>query len=48
MLEGIKFDPNQIDQTGQLRCIFATASPVLTNQIKRYYNRMKQCIKDQI
>jgi hypothetical protein len=48
MLEGIKFDPEQLEEEGELRCIFATASPVLTNEIKRYYARLKNCIKEQI
>jgi hypothetical protein len=41
-------DADDIDNTIGLRCVFITASPVLTNEVRRYYERLTVQIKDQL
>ena len=31
-----------------LHCVFATASPVLTNEVERYYNKLTDQIKEEL
>ena len=41
-------DDQDIDNNFGLRCIFMTASPVLTNEIQRYYKKMTNNIKKEL
>ena len=40
MLKDSEFDADDVDKTIGLHCIFVTASPVLTNEVKRYYTKL--------
>lgn len=40
ILEDTTFKADDIDKTMGMKCIFATASPVLTNEIRRYYKKL--------
>jgi hypothetical protein len=44
----LKFSPEEIDRRCGLHIIFATASPVLTNEVKRYYNKLNEHIKEEL
>ena len=39
---------DDIDDTMGLHCIFLTASPVLTNEIQRYYKKITDQIKEEL
>ncbi|KAL4461532.1 hypothetical protein ABPG74_016156 [Tetrahymena malaccensis] len=43
-----RFNPKDLDKMVGLRCIFVTASPVLTNEIKRYYDRLTKQLKEEL
>jgi len=45
ILKNTKVNPDDIDNAIGLRCVFVTASPVLTNEIKRYYGKLTSQIK---
>lgn len=40
-----KFNQKDIDKNVGIRCIFVTASPVLTNEVKRYYHKLTDDLK---
>lgn len=37
-----------LDKNVGIRCLFVTASPVLTNEIKRYYHRLTKQLKEEL
>jgi hypothetical protein len=39
---------DDIDQAIGLHSLFVTASPVLTNEIERYYNKLTDQIKEEL
>lgn len=39
---------DDIDEACGLHCIFLTASPVLTNEIQRYYKKLTDNIKEEL
>jgi hypothetical protein len=39
-LEDRKFKLEDVDSNPGLRCLFVTASPVLTHEIRKYYNNL--------
>jgi hypothetical protein len=44
-LKDTRCSADDIDKTIGLHCIFLTASPILTNEIERYYKKLTDCIK---
>ena len=40
--------PDDIDKTIGLHCVFVTASPVLTNEVQRYYQKLTNDIKQEL
>jgi len=40
LLRDTRFTEDDVDANIGLHCIFVTASPVLTNEVKRYYQRL--------
>jgi len=48
MIKDTKFDPDDVDSTLGLHCVFVTASPVLTNEVKRYYKKLTAQIKEEL
>lgn len=47
-MKNTRFNPRDIDKNVGIRCIFVTASPVLTNEIKRYYDRLTKQLKEEL
>lgn len=45
LIEDTKFMADDIDETLGLHSLFVTASPVLTNEIQRYYKKLTDQIK---
>ncbi len=41
-------DSNFLDKPSNLRLVFVTASPVLTNEVKKFYNEMKTHFGEQL
>lgn len=37
-----------LDENFGLHCIFVTASPVLTNEVKRYYKKLTDKVKEEL
>lgn len=48
MLAGTKLSPDDIDSRCGLHIIFVTASPVLTNEVRRYYLKLNDHIKKEL
>lgn len=48
MLKDTRFMADDIDQAIGLHSIFVTASPVLTNEIERYYRKLTEQIKEEL
>lgn len=48
VLRDTRYDQNDVDQSVGLHCIFATASPVLTGEVKRYYSKLTDQIKEEL
>lgn len=48
MLRDTRFMVDDIDATIGLHSLFVTASPVLTNEIQRYYRKLTDQIKDEL
>lgn len=46
--EGTKFGSEDVDTRCGLHIIFATASPVLTNEVKRYYEKLNSHLKEEL
>jgi len=46
--QGTKFGSEDVDTRCGLHIVFATASPVLTNEVKRYYERLNQHLKEEL
>lgn len=42
----IQLNQSDIEKNMGIRCLFVTASPVLTNEIKRYYERLTKELKE--
>lgn len=42
LLDDTNFNSDEIDSQVGLHCVFATASPVLTNEIQRYYTKLTE------
>ena len=47
-LKQTNFDEEDLENSVGLKCIFLTASPVLTNEIQRYYKKMTSNIKAEL
>jgi hypothetical protein len=45
ILRDTRFTADDIDKTIGLHCVFVTASPVLTNEVRRYYEKLTKQIK---
>lgn len=43
-----RFSPEELDRSTLLHTVFVTASPVLTNEVKKYYERISGHIKDKL
>lgn len=43
-----KFSSKDLDKTSVLHSAFLTASPVLTNEVKRYYGRLKEHVRAEL
>lgn len=43
-----KLNSGKIDKPTPLHCIFVTASPVLTNEVNRYYDKLNSLIKEEL
>lgn len=43
-----KIDVDFMNKPSNLRLVFVTASPVLTNEVKKFYNDMKSHLKEQL
>ncbi|CAD8087866.1 unnamed protein product [Paramecium sonneborni] len=48
VLQNYKYDDKEVDNNIGLHCIFATASPVLTTEVKRYYGKLTAQIKAEL
>jgi len=48
MLKDTRFMADDIDQAIGLHSLFVTASPVLTNEIERYYKKLTDQIKEEL
>jgi len=48
MLRDTRFSADDVDNTIGLHCIFVTASPVLTNEVNRYYHKLTDQIKEEL
>ena len=48
MLKDTRFSVDDIDGTFGLHSLFVTASPVLTNEIQRYYQKLTDNIKEEM
>lgn len=46
--EKFQVKPDFVDQQSNLRLIFVTASPVLTNEVKKFYQDMKEHVKEEL
>ena len=44
----LRVKPDFMNNPSNLRLVFVTASPVLTNEVKKFYNDMKMHLIDQI
>ena len=42
LLLNTNYTEDDIDNNVGLRCVFATASPILTSEVKRYYNKLTE------
>ena len=42
------FCPDDLKRTTPLHCIFVTASPVLTHEVKRFYSKIKSNLSDEL
>ena len=40
MLRDTRFDADDVDNIIGMHCVFVTASPILTNEVRRYYLRL--------
>ena len=47
-INGLKFNADDVDSALGLRCIFVTASPVLSNEVQRYYQKLTGQVKDEL
>jgi len=47
-LSKTRYTAEDLDQNVGLQCIFVTASPVLTNEIKRYYQRLTAQMREEL
>ena len=43
-----KFGPEDVGKTSVLHTAFVTASPVLTNEVKRFYSKLNQHVKEEL
>lgn len=43
-----RFTPEDLDRSTLLHTVFVTASPVLTNEVKRFYGKLGEHIKDKL
>ena len=48
ILRDTRFSADDIDKTIGLHCIFVTASPVLTNEVQKYYQKLTNQVKDEL
>eukprot|EP00825_Cyclidium_porcatum_P021771 TRINITY_DN24176_c0_g1_i2.p1 TRINITY_DN24176_c0_g1~~TRINITY_DN24176_c0_g1_i2.p1 ORF type:complete len:233 (-),score=36.35 TRINITY_DN24176_c0_g1_i2:115-813(-) len=48
ILRDTRFDADDVDNTIGLHAVFVTSSPVLTNEVKRYYKKLTDQIKDEL
>lgn len=43
-----KLTPDDLNKSSSLHCVFVTASPVLVNEVKRFYGKLNTHMKDEI
>lgn len=48
LLKDTRFEADDLDKTIGLHCLFVTASPVLTTEVQRYYDRLTKQIKEEL
>jgi hypothetical protein len=48
VLQDTRFGADDIDVRCGLHIVFATASPVLTNEVRRYYERLNKHLKTEL
>ncbi|CAK74855.1 unnamed protein product (macronuclear) [Paramecium tetraurelia] len=48
VLQNYKYDDQEVNNNVGLHCVFATASPVLTTEVKRYYGKLTAQIKAEL
>ncbi|CAD8167125.1 unnamed protein product [Paramecium pentaurelia] len=48
VLQNYKYDDEEVNNNVGLHCVFATASPVLTTEVKRYYGKLTAQIKAEL
>jgi len=48
ILRDTRFSADDVDNNIGLHCVFVTASPVLTNEVCRYYHRLTDQIKEEL
>ena len=48
LLRDTRFIADDLDKTVGLHCMFVTASPVLTTEVQRYYDRLTKHIKEEL
>ncbi|CAD8176793.1 unnamed protein product [Paramecium octaurelia] len=48
VLQNYKYDDDEVNNNVGLHCVFATASPVLTTEVKRYYQKLTAQIKAEL
>ena len=48
LLKDTRFDADDLDKKVGLHCLFVTASPVLTTEVQRYYERLTKQIKEEL
>lgn len=48
LLKDTRFTSDDLDKTVGLHCVFVTASPVLTTEVHRFYDRLTKHIKEEL
>lgn len=48
LLKDTRFIADDLDKTVGLHCVFVTASPVLTTEVQRYYDKLTKHIKEEL
>ena len=48
LLKDTRFQADDLDKTVGLHCVFVTASPVLTTEVQRYYEKLTKHVKEEL